>query len=467
MKKFSVIILVCVMLLSSCNTATTPLPLPTDIVLPVSTFTPEPTSTLQPSNSLATPTSQSLSQLQPLSLSEFDARYSTGDIALSKDGKFMSVVSKDKLENNKTVWVWSVNDLNQSLAGYQVVLDDLWSVAFSPDVSQLAIGGKGKIIIVDWRTGNITDTIELPDSEAVQLEFVQDKILVSSNFKDKITVWDLSRGEVKYSVDGRVGFYQHSFAISPDGKTLVTGDLKGIQFWDMATGQNTGFREGTDSGIGVAPATVFSDNGTFLASTGCGEFAFEGCSSAKILIWKSDSNTPSVVSGVHPSWINALAFSPNEGILASTSGDGIIKLINLSDGKIITAPSMELPGKLPPENLFLVNDISFLSDENILAVSSSDGIQFFDIASMSWTPNLQFILSLGYSYTITSAGDNLNFRREPSMNGEIINKLHTGDWFGIIDGPKIVDDYVWWKVKIADDTEGWIVEQPGWYEFNP
>ena len=53
------------------------------------------------------------------------------------------------------------------------------------------------------------------------------------------------------------------------------------------------------------------------------------------------------------------------------------------------------------------------------------------------------------------------------MNGEIINKLHTGESFTIIDGPKITDDYVWWKVKIADDTEGWIVEMPGWYEFIP
>lgn len=367
MKRFFLIILFYVLLLSSCNTTATPLLLPTDIVLPASTFNPEPNSTLQPTNSIAIlPTPQSLSPLQPLSLSEFDARYSTGDIALSQDGKFMAVVSEEKLENNKTVWVWRVNDFNQSLVGYQIVLDDLWSMAFSPDVSQLAIGGKEKIIIVDWKTGNITNTIELPNSEAVQLEFVQDKILVSSSFKDKVIVWDLSLGEVKFSVDGTVGFYQHSFAVSPDGKVLVTGDLKGIQFWDMATGENTGFYEGPDGGIGIAPATVFSSEGTFLASTGCNEFAFEGCSSAKILIWKSDSNTPSVIFGVHPSWINALAFSPNEEILASTSGEGVVKLINLSDGKIIVAPSIELGGKLPPENLFLVNDISFLGVSKIM-----------------------------------------------------------------------------------------------------
>jgi WD40 repeat protein len=444
--------------------------LPTQPTMPV--FTATPNITLAESISISSsptiiPKLESLTQLSSLSLPEFNARYSTGDISLNQDGKFMAVVSKNRSNGDNSIWIWNVNDLNESLAGYPIVAENLWSVAFSLNGNQLAIGGTEIIVILDWKTGDILDTIELPGVWVVQLAYGSNDTLVSSGSDDKVIVWDLLRREIKYSVDGITGFEDNSFAISPNGKTLVTGAYTGIQLWDFESGQSLGFHDEPSGGIGIAPVSVFSGTGSFLASTGCSEFVFEGCSRGKIIMWRADSSTPSIISEVHPSWIRDLAFSPDEGTLASISGEGIINLMNLGDEKITRVPSVELPGKLPPGNPFLMADVDFLSDGRVLAVSTSDGIQLLDIASMSWLPNLRFILSLGYPYTITSEGDNLNFRIEPSMNGEMIKKLRAGDWFGIIDGPKIVDGYVWWKVKIADDTEGWIVEMPAWYEFNP
>ena len=446
------------------------LPLPSQTPEPV--FTPTFIGSLTESAPLAStltliPSPEELPQLSSMSLPEFNARYSTSDLAFSQDGKFLAVASKNKLDATESVWVWDANDLERSLAGFQLLVDDLWGVSFNSDGTEIAIGCSGKILIINWETVAILNTIELPNSGAFQVAFGPDNTLVTSSFDEKITIWDLSRNEQKYSVCGKVGSYPNSFAISPDGKVLVTVDITSLRLWDMATGQNLDTREGTDIGIGATPATAFSSKGTFLASTGCGEFMFEGCERGKIIIWRFDSATPSTISQVNTSWITALAFSPNEGILASMSGGGIINLINLSDGKVLTVPSIELEGKLPPADTFLITDIGFLSDGKKLVVSTSNGIQLLDTISMSWTPNLRFILSLGYSYTISSAGDNLNFRKKPSMHGEIIKKLHEGDWFGIIDGPKIADEYVWWKVKIADNTEGWIVEMPSWYEFIP
>jgi WD40 repeat protein len=248
---------------------------------------------------------------------------------------------------------------------------------------------------------------------------------------------------------------------------LVTGAYQGINLWDFETGQNLSFREGPEGGIGIAPATAFSDSGKFLAATGCSEIVFEGCSTGNVIIWNSDVATPSLMFDLHFGWINALAFSPDEGTLASAGGDGMIELINLDDGKIMAAPSMEIPGQLPPNEPLLIKDIVFFPPQDKLAVSTTDGIQFLNVSTMSWMPKLRFILSLGYPYSIIPEGDNLNFRTEPSVNAEIIKKLHTGDSFAVIDGPKIVDDQVWWNVKIEDETEGWIVEMPGWYEFVP
>jgi WD40 repeat protein len=446
------------------------LSLPTQTAEPTTTPTRiSPTESVTLANTpIVVPASESLfRQLPALSLLEFNAIYSAGDMALSPDGEILAVVSKAKLERDNGVFIWNVNDWNQSLARYQFFLEALWSVAFSPDGTQLAVGGQEKIIIFDWKTGTLLNRLDLPGSAALQVAFGPNNTLISSSFDEKVTVWDLARNAIKYSVHGTVGFYPYSFALSPDGKTLVTGDVQSIQFWDMATGQNSGSREGPHGGIGIAPATVFSSKGTFLASTGCDEFVFEGCASGKIILWKSDSSAPSIFSDIHSTWVEVLAFSPDESILASKSAEDVIKMINLSDAEIMTAPSLELPGKLPPAEHFNVNDIGYLSDGKTLAASTSDGIQLLDIASLSWMPNLRFILSFGKMYTITSKGEDLNLRTEPSINSEIIRKLHAGDWIVPIGGPKIADGYLWWQVNTADSTLGWIAEMPDWYEFSP
>lgn len=413
------------------------------------------------------PSVEKLVTLPSLSLPEFNARYSTGDMTLSSDKKLMAVVSENKQYGTQGVWIWNVDDLNQSSFGYQVNVEKLWSVAFNLQGNLLAVGGTEKIIIFDWQTGDILNTIPIPNSEPVQLVFGPNNSMVWSAFNNQVTVSNLSSGEVKYSVEGITGFEPNNFALRPDGKVLVTGTYQGINLWDFETGQTLGFQEGPEGGIGIAPATAFSDSGQFLAATGCRTNASEGCAVGNVILWKSDLTDPSVMFDLPFGWIKALAFSPDEGTIATVSADDSIALINLGDGTTLVAPSMEMFGQLPPDDLLLIKDIAFSPIGNLLIISATDGIQFLNMSTMSWMPNLRFILSLGYQYSIIPEGDNLNFRTEPSLNAEIIKKLHTGESFGVIDGPKVVDDQIWWKVKIEDDTEGWIVEMRGWYEFVP
>lgn len=449
-------------------TQTLPLPTQTTIPLSVPTLDTDLAEVFSPTEKPSTPAkSIRIVKLPPLTLSEFNARYATSDFALSQDGAYLAVVSKDKFYGESSIWVWSASDFNQSLVGYQVYVDTFWSVAFSPDDNKLAVGGFGKIIIFDWKTWDSLEILELPKVWMSHLEFGSNDTLVSNGANDKVAVWDLSNNKVKYFVEGIAGFGSNAFSVSPDSGMLVTGAYDGIQLWNIETGQNLSFRKGPTGGIGIAPVSVFSATGKFLASTGCSEEStFEGCSSGKIFVWQSDSETPSVISGIQPGWIKALAFSPDGEMLASTDGNGKIRLLNIHSGKIVNAPSLDVPGKLPPIDPFMINNMNFLSNGKLLAISTTDGIQLLNVATMSWMPNLRFILSLGYPYLITMEGNDLNFRTEPSMKGEIIKKLHTGEWFAVIDGPIIADQYVWWKVRLEDDTEGWIVEKPGWFEFD-
>ncbi|MEJ5201992.1 MAG: DUF3160 domain-containing protein [Anaerolineales bacterium] len=74
---------------------------------------------------------------------------------------------------------------------------------------------------------------------------------------------------------------------------------------------------------------------------------------------------------------------------------------------------------------------------------------------------------IGDVYILTEAGANppLNLRKSPSKNAAVVKKLDMVEtYLTIIDGPVNADGYRWWKIKLYDDTEGWIVENQEWYQ---
>src|SRR6266496_5176274 len=445
---------------------TVPTLIPTEIVGPVITTTPiitatnmGPTATTLPS---ATPTPVRFLQLPSLSLPEFNARHSTGDLALSPDGKYLAVVSKDRLTGAKSIWIWNVHDFRASVAGYQMS-DDVWSVAFSSDGNQLAVGCAAKIILLERETGNLIRTIDVPDAVVAELAFGPNYTLAFSDFNDSVTVWDLALNKTKYSVKGIVGFEPNHFALSPDGRWLVTADYSEMYIWDYATGRLVETRNGPNGGIGFAPAFAFSEDGKYLAVGGCSQFQFEGCVRGEISLWESDVLKLNL--SHFSTRIQSLAFSSDNHYIAIASAEAQAELLDLRNRTFKKFPSLDQPAKIPPYDFFTISDMVFLQNRNELVVSSTDGIQLFDALTLSRTPNLSFRLRLNYPYIIKPSGDNLNFRIAPSLKGAIIQKLHKGDGFNVLDGPVIADHLIWWKVKIQDGTEGWIIERPEWYEF--
>jgi len=379
----------------------------------------------------------------------------------------MAVISKNRANGDKSIWLWNVNAFDKSLISFHDVVDDIQSIAFSSDSEQLAIGGTGKIAILNWQTGALLKNVFLPNqnSSAVEIAFGPQNTLLSSDYSGKLTVWNLATQEAKYSVELTPAFVQSSFVVNPDGTILVTGMYDKISLWDFETGQIKSVISNSDDTWYTS--FVYSPNRKLVATGGCNKFGFESCAGGKLSVWDSSFKYQSLGISNYPSSVSIMEFSSDSDSLATLTSN-IVELLDLGSGHVTHAPSLNhIAGKLAPDELLYIFDMAYLSDKGLVVVSTTEGIQILNIDTLSWTPNLMYILSLGYSYTITSAGDNLNFRKEPAMNGEIIKKMHAGDWFGIIDGPKIADEYVWWKVKIADDTEGWIVEMPGWYEFNP
>jgi len=73
-------------------------------------------------------------------------------------------------------------------------------------------------------------------------------------------------------------------------------------------------------------------------------------------------------------------------------------------------------------------------------------------------------LEIGNNYTITELGANLNLRSEPSLNGNILEKLPADEVITVLDGYIDIDDYYWWKIQTQDGAEGWAVEVANWYK---
>jgi len=110
-------------------------------------------------------------------------------------------------------------------------------------------------------------------------------------------------------------------AISHDGKTVAVGTAHSVvQIWSLE-GDLKELR-GRDSPGGSVGAVAFSPDGKWLAA---GVIPFAD-TAARIRVWKCGSDEAPIVLTDHIGGIEALAFSPDSGTLASASSDGKVKL---------------------------------------------------------------------------------------------------------------------------------------------
>jgi len=104
-------------------------------------------------------------------------------------------------------------------------------------------------------------------------------------------------------------------AISPDGRRVVSGDIKGVlKVWDSAGGKELATLTGHTSEI---YAIAYHPDGTRFASAG---------NDAAILVWDAKTFEQVLVLRGHTAYVHSLCFSPDGTQLVSGSGDGTVRI---------------------------------------------------------------------------------------------------------------------------------------------
>lgn len=206
-------------------------------------------------------------------------------LSLSKDGKIIASSSEDA-----SAKLWDIAGGKEGVA-FKGHTKPILAVALSPD-------GKKAATASDDGSVKLWDIADGKDLATIKSEVVETKVDPKTKKEDKKTV------------PGRAFT---SLAFSPDGKTLVAGNLDGeIRFIDAENNKEVAVQK-AHGGIW---AIAFSPDGKKIATGGWDQL---------IKIWDPAGKELSTIKA-HDRTVTTLAFSPDSQFLASGGFDQLIKI---------------------------------------------------------------------------------------------------------------------------------------------
>jgi serine/threonine protein kinase len=189
------------------------------------------------------------------------------------------------------------------------------------------------------------------------------KTLVSGSADNSVRLWEFATGKALKTLTGHTS-YVNTIAITPDGKTLVSGSADTtIKLWDLASGKELKTLRGHQ---GFVNSLDISPDGRILASVSADK---------TIKLWDLAKGTIIRTLKGHDNYVNALVFSPDGQSLFSGGADSIIQQWEVNTGKEVRA----FRG-----HTSYVNALAISTDGKTLISSSADKtIKAWDLISLA------------------------------------------------------------------------------------
>lgn len=278
--------------------------------------------------------------------------YHIRSIVFSPDGKYFATAAEDS-----TVKVWDTEQqtIVKSIDGF---LNRPYGMAVSSD-DQFVISASERSSLWQIKTGEILQTITWTEWWNIDLARSTDEQIFAVESSGHIRLWKITDGHLEellqfYADVGQI------LILSPNGAMIAvnnydkenTVELRYVDALSRIASVPRDLKGHTSS----IEALAFSPDNKVLAS---------GSWDTTIHLWNTQDGEVLRVLKDHVAGVTSLAFSPDGKILASSSWDGSIILSQVEDG--VEIRTMELPAGVHPYNL------AFSPDGQTLASGSSDG----------------------------------------------------------------------------------------------
>jgi WD40 repeat protein/serine/threonine protein kinase len=264
----------------------------------------------------------------------------------------------------------------------------------------------------------------------------------------EVILWNASTGERLHTLGG-FKHLVHGIAFSPDGKRLASASVDGkVRVWDVAAGKEL-YRKDVSGAYCVA----YSPNGELLAA---------GEGDGGIVVWEAASGKERFTCRASQLGVVSLAFTPDSRRLAAISGSHFQAEVRIWD---LAAGPKAVPLYAPGAGYLNLNALAISPDGRYLAAGDSPSlIKLWELSSgrlvRTLTGHLSYVRGLAFSpdgLFLASASEDSTIRVWSTETGNetLIYRGHIGQVHGLAfnpDGTRLVSGGIDGTVRIWDVT---------------